>query len=132
VSELPDIHDRDDLIDLLRAFYARAFEDDLLGPVFVDVAQLDLEAHLPTICDFWATILLGDRSYRGGAFAPHVRLHQQVELTRAHFDRWVELFTLTVTERHAGEVADVAVAHANRVADAFSARLNGYGPLQIR
>jgi hemoglobin len=132
VTERGDIRDRDDIVGVLRTFYGRAFEDPLLGPVFVDVAQLDLEAHLPTICDFWATILLGDRSYRGGAFAPHVRLHQQVELTREHFDRWVELWTGTVTELHEGEVADRAIAHAVRVADAFSARLNGYGPLQIR
>jgi len=32
--------------------FRRAFADELLEPVFIDVAQLDLDAHLPVMCDF--------------------------------------------------------------------------------
>jgi len=38
----PDLAGRDDIETLARAFYERAFADDLLGPVFVDVAQMVL------------------------------------------------------------------------------------------
>lgn len=43
----PDIADRVDIAGLVTEFYRRAFADDLLGPAFVDVAQVDLSAHLP-------------------------------------------------------------------------------------
>ena len=46
---MPDLATRDDLEALLRAFYRRAFADPLLGHVFVDVVQMDLEEHLPRI-----------------------------------------------------------------------------------
>lgn len=66
----------------MRAFYERAFEDERLGPIFVDVAQLDLGTHVPRITSFWETVLLGARSYGGGAFVPHYDLDQLTPLTR--------------------------------------------------
>ncbi|MCZ4497387.1 MAG: hypothetical protein JWM25_1972 [Thermoleophilia bacterium] len=118
-----DITNRDDIAHLVTTFYGRAFQDELLGPVFVDVAQLDLAAHLPTMCDFWETVLLGSRSYGGGAFVPHAHLHAQVPLTRQHFERWLMIWSSTVRELHAGPVADDAIARSERVATAFHARL---------
>jgi hemoglobin len=124
-----DITDRDDLATLITTFYGRAFQDELLGHVFVDVAKLDLDAHLPTMVDFWEQMLLGGSSYSGGAFFPHAQLNQQVRLTRRHFDRWLAIWTATVTHLFEGPVADAAVFRATRVADAFSSRLNGEEPL---
>ena len=66
-----DIESRADCERLVRAFYGRALEDPIIGFIFVDVAKLDLEAHVPRITSFWETILLGARSYGGGAFRPH-------------------------------------------------------------
>ncbi len=53
-----DIADHEDVAGLVTAFYQRAFVDDILGPIVVDVAQMDLPAHLPVMCDFWETVLL--------------------------------------------------------------------------
>ena len=75
-----DIETRADVERLVRAFYGRALEDPIIGFIFTDVAKLDLEAHVPRITSFWETILLGERTYGGGAFAPHARLHMQVGL----------------------------------------------------
>ena len=66
-----DIETRADCERLVRAFYGRALTDPLIGWIFTDVAQLDLEAHVPQIASFWETILLGAQSYGGGAFRPH-------------------------------------------------------------
>lgn len=52
-----DLADRDDVEVLVRRFYTRAFADPLLGPIFHDIAQMDLEARLPVMCDFWQTVL---------------------------------------------------------------------------
>jgi len=107
----------------VRAFYARAFEDPLIGWLFTDVARLDLEAHVPRITSFWETVLLGARSYAGGAFRPHAELHLRAELRAAHFERWLVLWSETVDELFAGDRAELAKEHAWRVAHAFHGRL---------
>ena len=118
-----DIEDRADCERLVRAFYGRALEDPLIGWLFTDVARLDLEAHVPRITSFWETVLLGARSYGGGAFRPHAELHMKAELRAAHFERWLVLWTATVDELFAGERAEHAKSHAHRVAHAFHGRL---------
>ena len=119
----PDIATRDDCERLVRAFYERAFLDDMLGPVFVNVAKLDLDTHVPRITSFWETVLLGARSYGGGAFIPHYELDQLTPLTPQLFDQWVSLWSDTVDERFAGPVATDAKRRARLVASAFSSRL---------
>ncbi len=123
---MADIETRADCERLVRAFYARAMGDPMIGFLFTDVAKLDLEAHVPRITSFWETILLGARSYGGGAFAPHARLHLQAPLRGGHFARWLELWTATVDELFAGPRAELAKAHAQRVARAFHGRLENY------
>lgn len=122
-ADRPDIHDRADCERLVRAFYGRAMTDPIIGFIFSDVARLDLEAHIPRITAFWETILLGASSYRGGAFAPHAALNMRVRLRAGHFDRWLWLWEASVDELFAGERAELAKAHARRVAGAFHARL---------
>ena len=124
-GELRDIEDRADCERLVRAFYSRALADPVIGWIFVDVAKLDVEAHVPQIASFWETILLGAHSYAGGAFAPHVALHMQAGLRRGHFERWLWLWSSTVDELFAGERAELAKTHAERVAHAFHRRLEG-------
>ncbi len=123
-----DIEDRADCEALVRAFYGRAMGDPVLGFIFTDVRRLDLEAHVPVITSFWETVLLGGRSYRGGAFRPHVEIHAQVGLRAGHFERWLALWHATVDELFAGERATLAKAHADRVAHAFHGRLQAYRP----
>lgn len=136
-TERHDIEDRADCERLVRAFYERALVDEIIGWLFVDIAKLDLDAHVPRITAFWETILLGARSYGGGAFAPHVALHAKARLRAGHFERWLWLWRTTVDELFAGERAELAKAHAERVAGAFHARLNGLAvpgvtaPIQI-
>jgi len=126
LHRMPDISTRDDCERLVRAFYGRALTDPMIGYLFTDVAHLDLEAHVPEITSFWETILLGARSYGGGAFAPHVRLHTQSPLRAGHFERWLMLWHTTVDELFEGEHAELAKSHATRVAGAFHRRLAAF------
>jgi hemoglobin len=124
-TPLRDIEDRAGCERLVRAFYGRAMSDPMIGCLFVDVAKLDLEAHVPVIASFWETILLGGGSYRGGAFRPHAALHARAPLRAGHFERWLVLWRTTVDELFAGPRAELAKAHAERVAHAFHRRLHG-------
>lgn len=123
VMAVADICTREDCERLVRAFYGQALDDPIIGYLFTDIAHLDLEAHVPKITAFWETVLLGAHSYRGGAFASHAVLHMKSPLQRGHFERWLWLWDTTVDELFAGERAELAKNHANRVATAFRGRL---------
>jgi hemoglobin len=123
-----DIEDRGDCERLVRAFYGRALADPIIGWIFVDVARLDLEAHVPQIASFWETVLLGARSYSGGAFRPHAVLHAKARLRAGHFERWLWLWRTTVDDLFEGQRAELAKSHAQRVARAFYARLEARSP----
>jgi hemoglobin len=125
VWAMTDIEDRADVERLVRAFYGRALVDPMIGYLFTDVAHLDLEEHVPQITSFWETILLGAQTYRGGAFRPHITLNAQSPLRAGHFERWLLLWSTTVDELFAGPRAELAKAHAVRVANAFHRRLQG-------
>jgi hemoglobin len=122
-EDICDIEDRADIERLVRKFYGRAMADPIIGFIFVDVARLDLEAHVPAITSFWETVLLGSRTYSGSAFAPHAELHRRVELREGHFERWLLLWFATVDELFAGDRANLAKIHGLRVARAFHRRL---------
>jgi hemoglobin len=126
VTQQADIESRADCERLVRAFYEKALADPIIGFIFVDVARLDLDAHVPVIASFWETILLGAKSYGGGAFAVHAHLHGKVHLQEGHFKRWLGLWFATVDELFAGPRAEQAKIHAARVASAFHDRLQAF------
>jgi hemoglobin len=125
-ADRPDICTRADCERLVRAFYGKAMRDPIIGWLFTDVARLDLEAHVPQITAFWETVVLGTKTYSGTPFEPHARLHAKANLRAGHFGRWLALWVETVDELFAGERAELAKAHALRVAQAFHRRLQSY------
>ena len=120
---LDDLHDRRDVDFLVRTFYAHAFQDPLLGPIFLDIARVDLEAHLPVMCDFWETVLFRAGLYRRNVLGVHLELHAKAELTPQHFARWLHLWMQTVDDHFAGRKADFAKIQAARIASSMSRRL---------
>lgn len=114
-----DLSSRDDLEVVLRDFYGTATVDPLLGPVFTDVAHMDLEQHLPVITDFWTKVLFDVGTYNGRAMEVHRRLHARSPLTAAHFEVWLRLWVEAVDRSFTGPVADQAKAHAHRMAGVF-------------
>ncbi len=119
-----DIRTRDDVIFLVEGFYARVFADPLIGPVFTDIAHVDMRIHGPIMCDFWETVLFRAGSYRGNAFVVHRTLHERHRLTPTHFARWLDLWIATVDDCYAGPVAEHAKIQADRIAMSISKRLN--------
>ena len=119
------IADRQDIAAVLVAFYSRAFADDLLGPVLVNVAHMDLAGHLPAMCDFWDTVLHRPGRYRRNPLQMHTSLHDKDPLTATQLSRWVALWTATFEKRHVGAKADLDQPQAIRIASSFNRRLNG-------
>ncbi|GAA1809779.1 group III truncated hemoglobin [Agromyces neolithicus] len=120
-----DLHDRADVLELVESFYLRAFADPLIGPIFTDVAKMDLEHHLPIMCDFWQTVLFRAGLYRRNALQLHLVLNARHPLGQQHFDRWLSLWVENVDERFAGEKAELAKTQARRIAGSIQRRLSG-------
>ncbi|MFT4210752.1 MAG: group III truncated hemoglobin [Microbacterium sp.] len=122
---MTDIEDRADIEELVVGFYRAAFADPTLGPIFTEVAKLDLDRHLPIMCDFWETVLLRADNYRRNALQLHLDLHARHPLTADHFGRWLALWTRAVDDRFAGPVADRAKVQAVTIAGSMLRRLAG-------
>lgn len=118
-SDLKEISTREEVIELVDAFYAKVNEDPLLSPVFNTFAAVDWEKHLPVMYDFWSSILLGEMNYKGNPFLKHIPL----PIDKQHFNRWLELFIATIEEKFSGEKAEEAKLRAKSIAAIFQHKL---------
>jgi hemoglobin len=98
-----DIKSRADIELLINSFYEKVKNDDLIGYIFNNVANINWAHHLPIMYDFWEFSLLETASYKGNLIDKHIGLHKQEPLTAAHFERWQFLFNQTLDELFAGE-----------------------------
>jgi len=112
---MPNITNRQDIDHLVAAFYNRATTDPTIGHIFTEVAKLNLETHLPVICDFWESVLLGNMVYRGNPMLKHLKLAEETTLTQEHFDVWLGLWEKTVHEHFTGEKAELAILRAKDI-----------------
>lgn len=110
---------------MVRRFYQDVAQDDLLGPMFNDVAQVDWAEHLPKLTAFWCRALLGIPGYQGNPFMAHRLVHEQVPFTEAHFLRWLELFHETLDDGWSGPNVDRAKELAGNVARVHQHQLVG-------
>jgi hemoglobin len=116
---LKEIQNREDIELLVNSFYNKVNHDALLSPVFNEFAGVNWQTHLPIMYDFWSTMLLGDKTYRGNPFMKHIPL----PINKTHFDRWLKLFLDTVEEHFEGEVAEEAKTRARNIAGVFQYKL---------
>jgi hemoglobin len=114
-----DIGTEADVKRLVDEFYRAVRKDNLLEPIFSQVAQVEWEHHLPRMYAFWSGLILGVPGYSGQPFAMHARL----SLTRDHFDRWLEVFHGTVDAHFTGPRAQRAKDTAVGIAHTFALRL---------
>ena len=125
-----DIANRNHIEQLMRAFYAKAIPDAIIGHYFTQVIQMDLEKHLPVIIDFWETVLFGVAKYKSNAIAVHQHLHEQSAFEEKHFTHWVQLFQSTVDELFEGEKAELAKQRALSIATVMKIKtVHGASPI---
>ena len=111
---------------MVRRFYADVAMDDLLGPMFNEVARVEWSEHLPKLTAFWCRALLGQQGYSGNPFRAHALVHQRAAFTAAHFERWLGLFHDTVELGWVGPNAARALELAANVARVHSHQLTGH------
>ena len=115
------------LQQLVRAFYASAREDELIGPLFDRVH--DWEAHIARITTFWSSVALMSGSYHGQPMAAHIPL----DLDKAHFARWITLFEATAQGVCTEQDAAYLIEKAKRIAQSLELGCSVHrGELPIR
>ena len=72
---------------LVRTFYARVREDEVLAPVF-NARVSDWEPHLIRMGEFWSSVALMTGIYHGRPMEKHLPM----PVDGRHFDRWLQLF----------------------------------------
>lgn len=127
-EQLRDIENRKDVLLLVETFYTRAFADERIGPIFTEVVHMDLAAHMPIMADFWQTVLFKAGLYKRNALAVHFDIHGKAPLTLEHFNRWLQLWTLTVDSLFSGEKAELAKAQAHQIGGSMHRRVTGRAP----
>lgn len=114
---MTDLDSRERVCQFVDAFYARMLRDPVLAPIFVDIADIQLEVHLPHIKNYWCKLLLGETDYRRHTMNIHRALNQKRPLTGADFEQWISVFERTLLEeRYSGLQADKARRVANTIA----------------
>jgi truncated hemoglobin YjbI len=103
---------------LVRAFYAEAMQDPLIGPVFARNVT-DWDHHFEIVRNFWSRALLGTTRYTGSPFTPHLQMNLKPEF----FDRWIELFRSKANATLRPAAARVAIARVEHMSVCFQAGL---------
>ncbi|WP_415405938.1 group III truncated hemoglobin [Sulfurovum sp. CS9] len=116
---------KENIETMVMNFYRRVLKDDIVGPFFIaklgdDMTNEYWEPHLELLVNFWASIALGDTSYRGNPFAPHMYLG---ELSREVFEQWLKLFFATLDELYEPRVADQFKERSTIIAGNFMRNL---------
>jgi len=124
-----DIVTEADITQLVGQFYDRVRRDDVLGPIFNEVAQVDWVRHIPHIATFWSTVLLGTEQYKANPIPAHLELGRKTAIRPAHFDQWLRLFTQTVDDLFSGERAELAKVRAQSIAVVLQTKLYAEGLL---
>ena len=120
--EAKDIITLEDITTLVDVFYEKVRQDELLAPIFNERIQDRWPQHLEKMYSFWQTVLLDERTYFGSPFPPHAKL----SVNHSHFQRWMELFNLTVDTLFQGEKAYEAKWRARKMAELFESKIDYY------
>ena len=114
-----DIENLNDVKLMVNTFYDSIQKDNILGPIFEEKVGGKWDEHLPKMYRFWQSILLGENTYNGTPFPPHARL----PIDESHFILWVKIFTTTVDDLFAGDVANDAKRRGTLMAALFNSKI---------
>jgi len=111
-----DIATRADIEYVVSEFYSKALENATIGIFFTEIAKINLEDHLPHICDFWEQQLFYTGNYHKNVLQIHQTLHLKKELEQLHFDIWLDLFNQTIDQNFIGPKSELMKTRALSIA----------------
>ncbi len=124
---MSDIETREDIELLVNQFYDLVRQDETIGYIFNEVAQVNWDEHLPKMYSFWETILLGSMSFKGNPMDKHIQLSKKTSMQQVHFDAWLSLWNKTIDSHFAGVVAENAKQRGINIAGLMLHKIEQYG-----
>ena len=121
-----DLTTRPQVHDLVVDFYREIVFDELLEPMFGEVAEVDWASHIPRLIDYWCRILFGTKEYVGQVMGVHRHLHSLEAVRPEHCDRWFTMWSAAVDRHGAGPTADHAKGHAATLMAGMAKHIFGY------
>ncbi len=109
---------------LVDRFYDKVNQDEILSPIFNEIMQVNWDAHLPIMYQFWGSLLLGEQSYTGNPMQKHIEISKIVPLGEKEFARWLELFNQNIDENFTGPKAEEAKLRAANIARLMEFKVN--------
>jgi hemoglobin len=124
---LKDIENREDIYLLVKMFYVKLLNDDVMHHFFVDFTdQRHLEKHLQILVNFWDNILFYSGTYKKNAMQPHIDLQTIKPFQMQHFQQWLLHFKNTVDEHFVGDNAHVAKTRAISIATVMQIKISEF------
>ena len=112
---MEDIKTREDIEWIVKSFYEKLFADEQIAYLFTEVAHINLESHLPQLCDFWESILFDKNDYAKNVMNIHAELHKKSPLNATHFEIWIRHLFETIDSRYQGTLAQKMKDRANGI-----------------
>lgn len=119
-----DITSRKDIEILVNEFYNKVRTDDLIGFIFVNIAKVSWEKHLPVMYDFFENMLFYTGSYVGNPMELHKHVSRLFPLTEEHFGQWLYLFNTTIDGLFAGTRASLAKQRVKSIAAVMQIKIS--------
>jgi len=120
-----DIKGRKDIYLLVKQFYNKLLNDDLMKIFFTDLNTKEkLETHLNILVDFWDHQLFYSGTYNRNALKPHLKLHYKKPFLKKYFEQWLHLFSETVDEHYNGLKAHQAKVKAQSIATVMQIKIS--------
>jgi hemoglobin len=123
---MKDIENRTDLELLFKEFYTRLLNDNSINYIFIDIAKIDLETHLPHITDFWEQSLFYTGGYKKNVMQIHLDINDKEKLTEEHFKTWLNHFFESVDDLFKGINAEKIKTRAESIATVMKLKLSGH------
>lgn len=116
MSDKTDLLSKNDIFQLVLAFYQEVKADQMLGPVFNTIVE-DWDEHHDLITNFWAKNLFGEAGYQGNPLTAHQQVDRKMafQMSTAHFGQWLLLWFQTIDRLFAGKNAETLKRRARKM-----------------
>jgi hemoglobin len=120
VMSMADVATRKNIEEIVDRFYDKLLKDEKLSHIF---KPINLEKHLPVVCNFWENMLFQTGNYSGGMMWVHLQQNEKTPLTAELFERWLALFFMTIDEGFQGGNADFMKKKALEIGQIMNAKI---------
>ena len=123
-----DLDSAEEINEMVIRQYVDVVQDEQLEPYFnFAPGFIDWQAHIESVTDYWCHVLLYAPGYDIDVIEAHRTLHDADAFTPELFDRWLEVFHVTIESGWTGPNADQAKKRATGMAWAMAQRFLGKG-----